>query len=51
MNETQTTWTPTPENIEALFENLAHGDEQHRHWLRERLYAYFGQSVPAKVSE
>jgi len=35
-------WTPTPENIEKLFAHLAHGDTEHRRWLREHLYLFFG---------
>lgn len=35
-------WTPTPENIEKLFAHMAHGDVEHRRWLREHLYLYFG---------
>jgi hypothetical protein len=35
-------WTPTPENIEKLFAHLAHGDAEHRRWLREHLYLFFG---------
>lgn len=41
-------WTPTAENIEALYQYMAHGDEQHRAWLREHLFRYFGVAIPEK---
>ena len=39
-------WKPTTENVEKLFKHMEHGDEKHREWLREHLYAYFGLVVP-----
>jgi len=38
-------WTPTPENIEKLFVHMAHGDAEHRRWLREHLYLFFGVAI------
>ena len=39
-------WQPTLENIEKLFKHMEHGDEAHRRWLREHLYAYFTLPIP-----
>lgn len=41
--------TPTTHDLcERLFAAIAHGDEDHRAWLREAIDAFFsGQSVPA----
>lgn len=46
MSDMPKTWQPIPENVEKLYQHMAHGDEQHRRWLREHLYAYFGLTVP-----
>jgi len=38
---------PPPERADALFAALAHGDDEHRRWLREALEAYFaGEPMP-----
>lgn len=41
-------WTPTTENIESLYQHMAHGDQIHRQWLREHLFLYFGVAMPGK---
>lgn len=41
-------WKPNVENVEKLYLHMAHGDEQHRRWLREHLYAYFNLTVPTE---
>ena len=38
-------WTPTSENVEKLFAHMAHGDTEHRRWLREHLYLFFGLTI------
>lgn len=35
------------EKIESLFDAIAHGDEDHREWLKEAIYCHFeGAKVP-----
>ncbi len=40
-------WTPTAPNIQKLYDHMAHGDAEHRRWLREHLFLYFGVEVPS----
>ncbi len=40
-------WSPTAPNIQKLFDHMAHGDAEHRRWLREHLFLYFGVEVPS----
>lgn len=40
-----------PDEIEELFKAIAHGDEEHRRWLHEKLYEHFGLAYPESKSD